>query len=506
MLIEPLQGSHRVKGKSQIGILCLALLLRVLLLGIKPPHFDEGINGWFVDQMVRNGFYHYDPTNYHGPLHFYLLFVVQTLFGRHIEALRMVTVFFGLACVYLTLKFDRFLGARTCFWAALAMAVSPAATFYARYAIHETELAFFLMLSIWGILGLWQFGQRMHLRALALGVTGMVLTKETYVLHMASLLLALPTLLLMERLSPSTPLPFARQKWSRGDLSLIIALCAALIFFFYSGGFLDVVSLKGLYQTYAAWFQTGTAGNGHEKPFLYWTRLLARYEWTALLGLAFAPYVLRPNTNRLLRYVAIYGFGAFIAYSLVPYKTPWCIISIIWPFWFLFGASTDRATCLGRFGALLLGLLLLGGTLFGAVRLNFFRHTDNCEPYVYVQTLEDIHKITGPLLKFAKADPAAYHLKGRFYMSSFYPLPWMLGDFTNIGYYALDNPPPTPADVDFLLIEEARVPEVEPQLRNAYFTDTITLRGSQEPAKLYFNAEKFEWLFPGRAPELPAKP
>ena len=57
-------------------IVALAAFLRLLLLGIKPPHFDEGINGWFVDQMTKNGFYRYDPTNYHGPLHFYILFLV----------------------------------------------------------------------------------------------------------------------------------------------------------------------------------------------------------------------------------------------------------------------------------------------------------------------------------------------------------------------------------------------------------------------------------------------
>src|SRR5436305_1207482 len=47
-------------------ILGLAALLRLVLLGMKPPHFDEGINGWFVDQVMHNGFYRYDPTNYHG--------------------------------------------------------------------------------------------------------------------------------------------------------------------------------------------------------------------------------------------------------------------------------------------------------------------------------------------------------------------------------------------------------------------------------------------------------
>jgi hypothetical protein len=37
-------------------ILGLAILLRLFLLDIKPPHFDVGLKGWFVDQMVKNGF------------------------------------------------------------------------------------------------------------------------------------------------------------------------------------------------------------------------------------------------------------------------------------------------------------------------------------------------------------------------------------------------------------------------------------------------------------------
>lgn len=414
-------------------MLCLAALLRLFFLGIKPPHFDEGINGWFVDQMTHQGFYHYDPTNYHGPLHFYLLFVVQTLFGRHIEALRAVTIVFGLASVYLVLKFDRFFGARTATWAALAMAVSPAAAFYARYAIHESELVFFLLLCMWGLLGLWRSGRRAYLFATGLGLTGMLLTKETYVLHLAALLLAWPTLLLVERISPSAPMPIAPQLWSKRDLCWITTICAVSVLFFYSGNFLDPSSLAGLFQTYAAWFQTGVSGSGHQKPFFYWVQLMARYEWPALLGLSVAPLILRPLTSRLFRYLTIYGIGTLTAYSLVRYKTPWCIISLIWPFFFCFGAVLKSAAKEWRKTAAVMGFILLCGSLALSIRLNFLRFADPKEPYVYVQTFHDVHKVTGPLLQLAHADPAAYHLNGRFYMSSFYPLPWMLGDFTNIG-------------------------------------------------------------------------
>src|SRR5882757_3847003 len=94
---------------TSIGIVILAFALRVACLDIKPPHFDEGVNGWFVDQMTRQGFYHYDPTNFHGPLHFYVLFLAQTLFGRSIWVLRMPLVLLSTGCVGMVLAFRRYL-------------------------------------------------------------------------------------------------------------------------------------------------------------------------------------------------------------------------------------------------------------------------------------------------------------------------------------------------------------------------------------------------------------
>jgi predicted membrane-bound mannosyltransferase len=114
------------------GIVAFGALLRFLFLSMKPPHFDEGINGWFVDQMMKTGFYRYDPTNYHGPLHFYILFLAQALFGRHIWALRLPVVLASIGSSFLTLKFDPCVGRSVPRLAALAMAISPAFIFYGR--------------------------------------------------------------------------------------------------------------------------------------------------------------------------------------------------------------------------------------------------------------------------------------------------------------------------------------------------------------------------------------
>ena len=480
------------------GILTLAALLRLLFLGIKPPHFDEGVNGWFVDQITRNGFYHYDPTNYHGPLHFYILFLAQTLLGRHIWALRLPLALISVGTVYLTLQFTRFIGKRAATIAALAMTVSPAAVFYSRYAIHEPCLVLSLLLIVWGMAGLWKFGTIGYLWALSLGITAGVLTKETYILHYVCFGLAGASVWILEKVSPCVdPEPMAKQTWSRYDLSLCIAASVLLILFFYSGTLMDWQSLKGLYQTFGAWFETGRQGHGHEKQWDYWLTLFCRYEWPALIGLAGAIFSVSPAHSRLVRFSAIYSVATLAAYSLIHYKTPWCIISLIWPFFLIFGVLAAKIS--ERFPLITFvrcsALLLV--SLIYCVWLNFFHYVDEHEPYVYVQTFKDVDKLMSPLRRLIAVDPTTYHLNGAIILSSYHPLPWLLGEFTDVGYYDDGKTPDVP-DADFLVVEQSRTEEIEKNLKDDYFTDSMQLRSSQEPSKLYLSTKKFGSLYPGR--------
>src|SRR2546427_3575897 len=183
------------------AILGLAVFLRFFLLGIKPPHFDEGINGWFVDQVMKNGFYRYDPTNYHGPLHFYVLLLSESLFGRNLWALRLPVVLVSIACVWLALKFEPLVGRTVSRIAALAIAVSPGFVFYGRYAIHEVWLQFFSTMFILGLLGLWKLGGVNYLWYAGIGIAGMILTKETYAIHVACAVISISVLMVFCTLS-----------------------------------------------------------------------------------------------------------------------------------------------------------------------------------------------------------------------------------------------------------------------------------------------------------------
>ena len=491
------------------AIMGLAVFLRILLLGMKPPHFDEGINGWFVDQVVKNGFYRYDPTNYHGPLHFYVLLLAQNLFGRNLWALRMPVVLVSIGCVWLIFKFEPFVGRNASRIAALAMAISPGFVFYGRYAIHEVWLQLFSTMFILGLLGLWKFGRLNYLWYAGMGLAGMILTKETYAIHLACAILAIPALAASYALSRVPDAKPAKQTWTWIDLAMVLGVGAAAIIFFYSGTFLNWDGVKGLYLAFKAWTETGTAGHGHEKAWDYWFKMMGpsweaggenftAYELPMLAGLILCLFC-QKFKNLSVRYLAIYGVGSLVAYSYVKYKTPWCIISFGWPFLLVLGAWVLLVRSKNLRKVYVAMGVLLCFSLGRSIWLNYFRCSSPTETYAYVQTYNDIFKLK-PLLTLAKRDPAYYHLTGHLIRSSVYPLPWTLGDFDRVGYYEGGNMPAN-LDGDFLLVQEDKIKDVESKLKGSYYTEMMTLRNYQDPSKIFFSAKVFKEFFPGKAPD-----
>jgi uncharacterized protein (TIGR03663 family) len=553
-------------------ILLLAAIVRVAFLDIKPPHFDEGINGWFCDQMAKNGFYAYDPTNYHGPLHFYVLFVSLQLFGRSLWALRLPVVLASLLTMFWIFLFRPFLGRTVCYLAALGMAISPGFIFYDRYSIHESWLVLFLIVTFWGILGISTSREPRYFWGFILGLTGMILTKETYIIHLAAFAAAGCLVLVLRRLTPegrswqpgvasargaskgvanpdvaspraaksvanpgvaskAPPVEDRPQRQTRLPVRHIIGAIlvgVTLIIFFYSGNFRYWRGLEGLYQTFLPWTKTAVDAAGHGKPDFdlfplvppfvahvpalgalanfklnwYWIRLFLDYEWFALAGLLFS-FRFFLGGNPALRFLAIYGLGVLLVYSIVPYKTPWCVISIAWPFLFLGAALLEFiAKQLNRVVAVLVALPLFAHAAWKSYDLNFVKFDNAKERYVYVQTFREYRNFVDPILeKGAKNPESKTKLSGLVLLSSYFPIPWVLGEFPNIGYYNTDGGWPQKLDADFIVVDEEKADKLEKGLKDRYFTKDFRLRDGMDECRAYFRYDTFRDIFPNRKPE-----
>ncbi len=514
-------------------ILLLAALVRIAFLDLKPPHFDEGINGWFCDQMTKNGYYAYDPTNYHGPLHFYILFVSLELLGRNVWALRLPVVLASLITIYWIFLFRPFFSRTICYLAAFGMVVSPGFIFYDRYSIHESWMVLFLIVTFWGILGIVSSREAKYFWGFVMGLTGMILTKETYIIHLAAFAGSGCLALIWSRFTKEAPLNHPNRQLPGRHIVAAVVLGAVLIVFFYSGNFRNWSALAGLYEAFLPWTKTGIDAAGHGKPefdlfpllppFLanvpglggfanlklnwYWVRLMLGYEWFALAGLAFSVRFIFGG-QPALRYLSLYALAVLFAYSIVPYKTPWCVISILWPFLFLGAALIEFiAQRSHRLVAVLVSLPLFAQAAWKSYDLNFVRYDDPKERYVYVQTVREYHLFVDPILQKGAKDPSSKQaFSGLVLLASYFPIPWVLGDFPNIGYYAKPDSWPEKMDADFIAVEADKAAELEKRLKDRYFTTDFHLRDGMDGCRAYFRYEAFRDIFPNRQPEFEPRP
>ena len=153
MSIEETKGEERGGFGSDatwllgcVAATALAAFLRFYWLALKPFHHDEGVNGWFLTNLYRDGVYKYDPENYHGPTLYYIsLAFTKLLGGLDTVTVRWSVAIWGVLIVVLALFLKRYIGRIGALTAAAMLALSPGMVFISRYFIHEI---FFVFLSL----------------------------------------------------------------------------------------------------------------------------------------------------------------------------------------------------------------------------------------------------------------------------------------------------------------------------------------------------------------------
>jgi predicted membrane-bound mannosyltransferase len=123
----------------------VAAFMRFWQLGLKPFHHDEGVNGFFLTTLVKDGVYKYDPGNYHGPTLYYIAQPFAEIFGLKTVPMRVSVAIFGFLTVIVALYLKNYMGRIGTLLAALFIAIAPGMVYISRYFIHEI---FFVFLSL----------------------------------------------------------------------------------------------------------------------------------------------------------------------------------------------------------------------------------------------------------------------------------------------------------------------------------------------------------------------
>jgi uncharacterized protein (TIGR03663 family) len=133
-------------------ITAVASFLRFFWLELKPLHHDEGVNGFFLTTLFRDGVYKYDPSNYHGPTLYYVALAFTKAFGLDTIPIRASVAIFGVLTVILAFFLKKYIGKIGALAAALFLALSPGMVYISRYFIHEILFVFFSFGIVLGVL------------------------------------------------------------------------------------------------------------------------------------------------------------------------------------------------------------------------------------------------------------------------------------------------------------------------------------------------------------------
>lgn len=365
-------------------------------LELKPIHHDESVNAWWLTQISELGYFPYDPTNYHGPLFFYIQWIFQQILGDELWVLRSVGVLFGIFSVISLWR-------RGYRWGASAMALSPAMVFFSRSAIHEPLFVFFQLQLLLGTIDAIEQKKTAPLW-IVIGLVGSMAIKETWVV---SLMAGIPALYVLgaHRLRP------------RNEIFLWVGFAIFFWAILFSGFFQNLAGLIDFFKAFMPWLQVGTQGSGHNKPLWFWVGTITCYEIFVLLVMLIYP------KDQKAKAIFIFGWMQLLIYSLIPYKTVWCLISIIWPFFLLMDSFRQRF--LNRFFVYPVILLILVWQLFWIYSLVFKDPIHFDHPYVYVQSSQELKNFSESVVNDIKNNPEISKEPVLVLMQDAWPFPWV---------------------------------------------------------------------------------
>ena len=412
-----------------IGLVVLGLALRLPGLADRPLHSDESVQGWFLLRLRYTGVYRYDPANYHGPLMYFLAVVPTWLLGPGEVALRLPSALMGAGIPLLLWPARRAIGGLGVLVAGLLLVVAPAQVYFSRSFIQEIQLVFFTLL--WAV-ALLRFCQRPGAgwsRTASLAAVGAFASKETAVITLACLAAGGGLAWLAGR--PDEPardlfggiergdVPGALRRGLKGHGEVGLLLFAVLLVLLYSTFLTYPMGAARLFAGFVPWIEYGVTGRNQGHPMPWFWELLAETVWHYRWGLA--PLLLLALALRSRVGLALTGWAAtsFAVYSLIPYKTPWCVLQVELPlllsFGWLAGEVARGATGWKRWvgvgiavaGLLLPALLPVQGLLARSVDdlRGGWEYRDRT--YVYVQATRRTFELVADLAGLAAVDPEA---------------------------------------------------------------------------------------------------
>jgi hypothetical protein len=285
----------------------------------------------------------------------------------------------------------------------------------------------------------------------------MASTKETFVISVAAAALALGLNHVWNRALDASGLPVKAAPLTWWHLAAGFGACVLVALLLFSSFFTNARGPIDSIRTYMPWVSRAAGVSPHVHPWYFYLQRLLFFHiapgpvWTeglifmlAIVGgiAGFRRQWLSGANASFVRFLAIYTFLLTAFYSLLAYKTPWCLLG----FWHaaILLAGTGAAVLLevaaARPRRIAMGAVLMAGSAHLACEAwsaDTSYAADPRNPYVYAQTSSDLLNLVKQVEGLAAVDPRGHNLVIKVIASDgdYWPLPWSLRSFKQTGWY-----------------------------------------------------------------------
>jgi len=435
-----------------ICVFVVAGAFRLPFLSLRPMHTDEAVHAFKFAELLEKGQYQYDPEEYHGPTLYYFTLPVAWLGGYHSlsalneSCLRLVPVIWGFLTLFIFIVYAQRINPRAMLLAALFYAISSIIVYYNRYYIHETLVSAMVWSTI--TFAYLYTKEKKILYAVLSGISLGILisTKETWMIYLFAIIVTVLILPEWRRIFFANII----------DVAMFILTPALVIAgLFYTSFFTNPQGIADLVQSFHSYFSRGIGTSIHIQPWYYYLKMLFYFNvqgapvWSEgfVVILAVVGIILLINKkissdpdHFLVGFIAVFTLLIVLILSLLPYKIPWNMLGWMPGIVFLAGWSADYLLTHSKnkyifyLFSLILGLGILHQT-WQCWQLNYRYEYSPANPYVYAHPGKDIELIKDRIRRIAEVQGIDTRVDVVFKNHDYWPLPWYLRSFKNVGWW-----------------------------------------------------------------------
>ncbi len=543
-------------------ITAIAVFLRFFLLELKPLHHDEGVNGFFLTRLFREGSYQYDPANFHGPDLYYIALTFAEIFGLNTISVRSSVAIFGVLTVVLAFFLKRYIGRIGSLAAALFLALSPGMVYISRYFIHEilfvffslslvVSIAYFIekrkagifsiiwmvlllmvcflptalsladylggknMLRVWSLritifviesvliffvmrlLLAWNEGRPIYFLLASASLILLFATKETAFITIGTMMIACVCVWIWRQIykksfgetgtdalseKPLTWKNFREALGTSNDLLLItIAFVAVFVYvgvLFFSSFFTYPEGVQKAFEAYAIWTKTGSKDHTQSGFWAYANWLWKIEAPLIILSIAGTFIAFIKARHRFALFTALWALGLFLAYSIIPYKTPWLMLSFMLPMCIIGGYAINELAIskapMQKILAAILAVASAGILSYQTYEMNFVKYDDDSMPYVYAHTRRGFLDLIKEIERYAEKSGKGKEATIEIVSPDYWSMPWYLNDYKFANFHGQFVDANT---AEMVVASKAQLPELAPRYAAHYkYVSTYPLR------------------------------